>query len=116
MKRTFAFIAAIAALLLLAPRAHAQADSIKTAVIKVTNLHCGNDMPTIKKRLLNTDGIDEVSFTGIERETSVFTIIYHTAATSRQQIEKDIEATPGCDDQKSTPYRVKKDGGKKKGS
>ncbi|GAA4464004.1 hypothetical protein GCM10023093_13530 [Nemorincola caseinilytica] len=104
----------MAALLLFAPATYAQADSVKTAVIKVTNLHCNNDMPTIKKRLLNNDGIDEVTYSGINGETSVFTIVYHTSVTSQEQIEKAIETTPGCDDKNSTPYRVRKENGRKK--
>lgn len=94
-----------------APRAAAQtgaADTVKKIQIKVTNLHCGNDMPTIKKQLLNQEGIDEVSFTELSGETSVFTIAYHTAATSQEQIEKAVESTPGCDNKNETPYRVKR--------
>jgi hypothetical protein len=66
-------------------------------------------MPTIKKRLLNQDGIDEVAFTDISGETSVFTITYHTSVTSREQIEKTIESTPGCDNKNETPYKVKRE-------
>ena len=94
--------------------ASGQADTAKTITLKVTNLHCNNDMPTIKKRLLNSEGIDEVSFTGISGETSTFTIVFHTSATSREQIEKAIETTPGCDDKGETPYRVKKERARKK--
>ncbi|GAA4453338.1 heavy-metal-associated domain-containing protein [Rurimicrobium arvi] len=84
-----------------------QTDSLRTAIITVANLHCNNDMPTIKKQLLNQDGIDEVSFTEIHGDRSAFTIFYHTAATSEQQIKAAIEATPGCDDPASRPYKVK---------
>ncbi|MBX2905841.1 MAG: hypothetical protein KF744_07380 [Taibaiella sp.] len=94
--------------------AFAQADTAKTITVKVTNLHCNNDMPTIKKRLLNSEGIDEVSFTGISGQMSTFTIVYHTSATGRQEIEKTIEATPGCDNKEETPYRVKQDKNRKK--
>ncbi|MGC4059268.1 MAG: heavy-metal-associated domain-containing protein [Chitinophagaceae bacterium] len=84
-----------------------QTDSLRTTTITVANLHCNNDMPTIKKQLLNQDGIDEVSFTEIHGDRSSFTISYHTAATSEQQIKSAIEATPGCDDPASRPYKVK---------
>lgn len=89
-------------------------DTVKTVTIKVTNLHCNNDMPTIKKRLLNQEGIDEVSFTGIQGETSTFTISYHTSVTGQDQIEKVVETTPGCDDKNDTPYKVKRAGSRKK--
>lgn len=109
MRIIIACIAAVIMTLCAMPQASAQTDSVKKAVIKVTNLHCGNDMPTIKKQLLNREGIDEVAFTDIVRETSVFTITYHTSATTQEQIEQAIEQTPGCDDKGTTPYKVKKD-------
>ncbi len=115
MKNTFICVAVLIAATLNINTAEAQTtDSVKKITIKVTNLHCNNDMPTIKKRLLNQDGIDEVSFTDISRETSTFTITYHSSATSQEQIEKTVETTPGCDDDKETPYRVKKDRKKSK--
>ena len=88
-------------------------DTVKTAVIKVGNLHCNNDMPTIKKRLLNQEGIDEVAFTDRSKETSTFTITYHSSAISKAAIEKAVESTPGCDDQSETPYRVIKERSRK---
>lgn len=89
-------------------RAQATADTVKKISVKVTNLHCNNDMPTIKKRLLNQDGIDKVEFTDIAGETSVFTIVFHSSVTDQDRIEKYIETTPGCDAQDETPYRVKR--------
>jgi copper chaperone CopZ len=83
-------------------------DSLKTVTIAVSNLHCNNDMPTIKKQLQNQEGVEEISFTGIRGNQSVFTVSYHTSATSQEQIEMAIEATPGCDDKDSRPYKVKK--------
>jgi hypothetical protein len=100
-----------------APGAFAQSstvDSVRTAVFKVGNLHCDNDMPTIRKRLLNQDGIDDVVFTDRNEEHSIFTITYHSSATSPAVIEKTVESTPGCDDQSETPYRVVKERPRKK--
>lgn len=115
MNKPFSLIAAIAALFCInATFAQTSTDTLKTATIKVTNVHCNGDMPTIKKRLLNQDGVDEVSFTDRNGTSSVFTVKYHTAATTQEQIEKQIEATPGCDDKSSTPYRVKKERSNKK--
>jgi|GEM_PF-968172 len=97
------------------PSAIAQsADSLKVATIKVKNLHCNNDMPTIKKRLINQEGIEEVNFTPIQGDVSTFTISYHSSATNPSTIEQAIEATPGCDDQSSRPYKVKKESNRKK--
>jgi len=111
MKKILACIIAGIAAMLFALAASAQTtdiDSVKKIEVKVVNLHCNNDMPTIKKQLLNQDGIDEVKFTGISGESSMFTITYHTSVTSQAQIEKAIESTPGCDDKYETPYKVKR--------
>ena len=116
MKSILALFLAFTAILF-SPGAFAQTtaiDSVKTAVIKVSNLHCDNDMPTIKKRLLNQDGIDEVAFTDRSNELSTFTITYHSSATTQAAIEKAVESTPGCDDQSETPYRVVKERPRKK--
>ena len=116
MKKAFVCIAVFIAAALSINRVAAQAiDTVKKITIKVINLHCGNDMPTIKKNLLNQEGIDEVVFTDLSRESSMFTITYHNSVTNREQIEKVVETTPGCDDDKETPYRVKKEGSRKKG-
>lgn len=94
--------------------AQSVADTTKKVVLKVTNLHCNNDMPTIKKRLLNQEGIDDVTFTDIAGTTSTFTITYHTSVTNQPQIEQLVETTPGCDDKNEMPYRVKRNGKKSK--
>jgi copper chaperone CopZ len=112
-------LVAILATFLSSSRAFAQTpDSVKTATIKVGNLHCNGDMPTIKKRLLNQDGIDDVAFTDREGEVSTFTVKYHTSVTDEPAIHKAIETTPGCDDKSETPYRVQREhrASKKKGS
>lgn len=107
MNKNIVFVmVAAATMCTAAAQAQSNVDSVLTTEIKVVNLHCNNDMPTIKKRLLNQDGVDEVKFTDRNGDASVFTIVYHTAATSRPQIEKAIETTPGCDDKTETPYRV----------
>lgn len=107
MKKIFFIIAAFMSVTL-TTAAQTIADSVKKVEIKVTNLHCNNDMPTIKKRLLNQEGIDEVQYTDISAESSLFSVTYHTSVTNQPQIEKAIESTPGCDNKDETPYRVKR--------
>lgn len=110
----FAFSAIILAFLSGTAVSAQSADSVKTAVIKVNNLHCNGDMPAIKKRLLNQDGIDDVAFTDRNEEMSTFTVKYHSSVVSEAAIEKTVETTPGCDDQSETPYRVVKERPRKK--
>ena len=73
------------------------------------NLTCDGDMPTIKKQLLNQDGVESVTFTKRVSNASDFTIAYNEEVISLEQLRKTIETTPGCDDKSTTPYRVKKD-------
>lgn len=115
MTRLILCVIAIAALLFPSLSASAQTlDSVKIATIKVRNLHCNNDMPTIKKQLLNQEGVEEISFTPIDGDLSTFTVSYHSSATSQTLIEQAIEATPGCDDPSSRPYKIKKESSRKK--
>lgn len=101
-------IVAIVATFIYFPAAAQAPDSLKTAIITVGNLSCNNDMPTLKKQLLNQEGIDEITFTAIQNGKSEFTILYHSSATNLEQIERCIEATPGCDNPNTKPYKVKK--------
>lgn len=114
MKSLFFLLSAFAATLFPQSITAQTADSVKTATIRVGNLHCNGDMPTIKKRLLNQEGIDEVSFTERNGEVSTFTVTYHSSVTTPAGLEKTIESTPGCDDESETPYRVQRERGSKK--
>jgi copper chaperone CopZ len=114
MKNQIMFIFAFIASFISFTTTAQTADSLVTTTIKVVNLHCNNDMPTIKKQLQNQEGVDEISFTEINGDKSVFTISYHTSAITQSQIEKVIESTPGCDDPYSRPYKVKKQANRKK--
>jgi len=89
--------------------AQEQDAEIKKTSIRVRNLHCDNDMPTIKSQLLKQDGVMDVTFTSRKTEMSVFTIKYHEGAVDRNAIEKFIEGTPGCDDKSTRPYKVIKE-------
>lgn len=116
MKKAFyccIVIAAISIAFPVAAQTPATIDTVKKVVLKVSNLHCNNDMPTIKKQLLNQDGIDEVVFTDISGTVSTFTVTYHSSVTNQELIEKTIESTPGCDDKNEKPYKVKKDASRK---
>lgn len=108
MKSIFSFLIAIASLFIYGS-ASAQADSSSKAVVPVVNLTCDGDMPTIKKQLLNQDGIESVSFTKRVSGTAEFTILYNGGVISLDQIFRTIEETPGCDDKSTKPYRIKKE-------
>lgn len=91
-------------------KSFAQQDSeIKKTNIRVRNLHCDDDMPTIKTQLLKQDGVMEVSYTVRKSGMAIFSIKYHEAGVDKVAIEKFIEDTPGCDDKSTKPYRVIKE-------
>lgn len=87
--------------------------SPKKTSIRVQNLHCDGDMPTIKNELLKKDGVMDVIFTDRKMGSSIFTIKYLEQVTNRVAIENYIEGTPGCDDKSTKTYRVTKEKGKK---
>lgn len=108
MKSVFSFLLLSISFFFISQSATAQSDTAKKAVVTVVNLTCDGDMPTIKKRLLNQDGIETVDFTKRSAGASEFTILFNGGVITIEQIRKAIESTPGCDDKSTTPYRVKK--------
>ena len=110
MKSILSVLAVSFSLLFVSQNLHAQSasDTAKKALITVVNLTCDGDMPTIKKQLLNQDGIESVEFTKRNGSSSDFTILFIGGVISLEKIRKAIESTPGCDDKSITPYRVKK--------
>ena len=116
MNKLFSIVAILFIFISNANKVTAQtaSDGSAKTTIKVTNLHCNNDMPTIKKRLLNQDGVEDVTFTAISNESSTFTVTYQNSVTTQDQLEKTIESTPGCDAPDETPYKVKKQAANKK--
>lgn len=110
MKSIICLLAVITSLILHAQQVSAQStsDTTQKATVTVMNLTCDGDMPTIKKRLLNQDGIESVAFSPRNAGASHFTISFLGTVISLEQIRKTIESTPGCDDKNTTPYRVKK--------
>lgn len=82
-------------------------DTVKTTTIKVNGISCNGDMPLIKKKLINQEGIDEVTFSEIKNEAVIFTIKFHSSVINEQKIEELIEGAPSCDDPALFPYKAK---------
>lgn len=114
MKNLILYIIA-AVLSCLAPKSIFAQDSkeLEKVNIRVRNMTCDGDMPTIKTELLKKEGVMDVSFTKRQYETAVFTIKYHNGTVDRSAIEGFIEQTPGCDDKSTKPYRVIREKAKK---
>jgi len=88
-------------------KAQMTTDTLKTATIKVKGISCTMDLPIIKKKLVNQEGIDEVTYTEVKSEAVFFTVKYHTSVTNEKQIRSAIEAAPSCDAPNERPYKVK---------
>ncbi|HXH18519.1 MAG TPA: heavy metal-associated domain-containing protein [Chitinophagales bacterium] len=87
--------------------AQTAADTLKTATIKVSGITCNGDMPVIKKRLLNQEGIDEAAFSAAKSGAVTFTVKYHSAIITEKKIREVIEGAPSCDNPSLFPYKVK---------
>ena len=82
-------------------------DTIKVATISVKGISCAMDLPIIKKKLINQEGVDEVTFSDVKNTQVLFTVSYHPSLITELQIKTAIEAAPSCDRPKETPYKVK---------
>ena len=59
--------------------AKAQAnDTLKTATIKIKGISCTMDLPIIKKKLVNEDGVEDVTYSEVKSEAVFFTVKYHS--------------------------------------
>lgn len=108
MKRFISIIIAIVAITTCTTTfGQTTADTLKTATIKVSGISCNGDMPLIKKKLINHDGIDEVSFAEAKSGAVTFTVKYHSSITTEKKIREWIEAAPSCDNPNLYPYKAK---------
>jgi copper chaperone CopZ len=82
-------------------------DTTKIATIKVSGITCNGDMDQIKKKLVNSEGIDEATFTEAKSGVVTFTVKYHTSIITEKKIREKVEAAPSCDNPKLFPYKAK---------
>lgn len=108
MKKTILVIIALFFVLISdSVKAQAVNDTLKSLTIKVSGISCNGDMPLIKKKLINQEGIEDVSYTDASNGKVTFTILYHSIATTEEKIKQFIESAPSCDDPNTFPYKTK---------
>ena len=90
-----------------ATAAFGQGDAYLSANFKVSGSTCSGDMPVIKKKLINQEGIDEVSFTDAKNGIVTFTVKYHSSVITEKRIREIIESAPSCDRPDEYPYKAK---------
>ncbi len=82
-------------------------DSVLIIKVNVGGIGCGGDMGIIKKKLINQEGIDEVTFTDKKGDASTFTVTYHSSIITEKKIREVIESAPCCDNPNEFPYKAK---------
>ena len=90
-----------------AATAQTATDTLKMATIKIKGISCPMDLPIIKKKLVNQEGIDDVNYSEVKSEAVIFTVKYHTSVITEKQIRTTIENAPSCDNPNEKPYKVK---------
>jgi copper chaperone CopZ len=81
-------------------------DEVKVMSVKVSGVCCNGDLSSLKKKLVNFEGIDEVTADNAKKEGTNFKITYHTSLVSEEKIRQMIEKSEGCESGES-PYKVK---------
>lgn len=83
------------------------AEETKTISIKVKGVGCANDIKSIAANVENLDNVAKCEAKRPGRVTT-FTVVYNPALVKMEDIHAAIEGTPGCQDPKDRPYKVKK--------
>jgi copper chaperone CopZ len=111
MKNLFALLLTVLGLFCIqnvqAQSAQANQDEVKVVTVKVSGVCCNGDLATLKKKLVNQEGIDEVSADDAKKEATNIKVKYHTAIISEEKIRSLIEKTEGCEKPGELPYKVK---------
>lgn len=83
-----------------------QESTVKTAAVKVKGVTCKNDLKTIAG---NVEKLKGVSTCKADKAgpTTTFEIKFNPSLVSEKEIFAAIEATPGCENPKDRPYKVK---------
>lgn len=92
---------------LMAQTAQAAKDEVKVVTVKVSGVCCNGDLASIKKKLVNQEGIDEVTADNAKKEATNIKVKYHTALVSEAKIRSLIEKTESCEKDGELPYKVK---------
>lgn len=85
----------------------AQTQTLQTIKLKVGGVSCSGDIKDIQKVVAKMEGVASIKQVGKMSPTSVFEVSFNPAVVSEKEIRKVVEDTPGCDNPKEKPYKVK---------
>lgn len=89
------------------PQTVAQTQKLQTIKLKVGGITCAGDCKDIQKEVSKMNGVTACKLVGKPTATSTFEVTFDPAVVSEKEIRSKVEDTPGCDDPKERPYKVK---------
>lgn len=84
----------------------AEAITVKTFAVKVKGVTCKNDLISIASSVEKLKGVSTCK-PDKAGPTTTFQIKFDSALVSEKEIFAEIMATPGCEDPKDRPYKIK---------
>ena len=83
-----------------------QADTIKTASIKVKGITCSMDLKMISANVEKLKGVSSCK-AGKQGTTTTFEVKFNPALVTEKEIYTAIEGTGSCENPDERPYKVK---------
>jgi len=83
-----------------------QADTIKTASIKVKGISCSMDLKMISANVEKLNGVSSCK-AGKQGTTTTFEVKFNPALVTEKEIYTAIEGTGSCENPDERPYKVK---------
>jgi len=83
-----------------------QADTIKTASIKVKGITCSMDLKMISANVEKLNGVSSCK-AGKQGTTTTFEVKFNPALVTEKEIYTAIEGTGSCENPDERPYKVK---------
>jgi len=83
-----------------------QADTIKTASIKVKGITCSMDLKMISANVEKLNGVSSCK-AGKQGTTTTFEVNFNPALVTEKEIYTAIEGTGSCENPDERPYKVK---------
>ena len=80
----------------------------QTIKVKVSGITCSGDCKDIEKSVAKINGIIECKQVSKASATTTFEVTFDPAVVTDKEIRKAVEDTPGCENPKDRPYKVKK--------
>jgi copper chaperone CopZ len=84
-----------------------QKQKLQTVKLKVSGISCSGDCKDIQKVVGKLNGVSDCKQLGKPSATSVFEVTFDPAVVTEKEIRSKVEDTPGCDNPKEKPYKVK---------